>query len=71
MCFFSAPKIPAAPPPIPPTPVATAQDPAVLGRQDAERRRRATAMGRAATMITGGQGIAAPVVASGKTLLGA
>lgn len=69
MCLGGgSPSVPAAPPA--PPPVAKPQDEAVLARQETERLRRAQAMGRAATMITGGQGIAAPVVSAGKSLLG-
>lgn len=68
MCFGS-PSVPAAPAAIPTTPTATAQDPAVLARQDADRQRRIAAAGQAATMLTGGQGIANPIT-QGKTLLG-
>lgn len=70
MCMFSRPSVPAAPPAPPPTPVVTPQDPSVLARQDADRQRRAAAMGRASTLLTGGQGIANPNVMGGKTLLG-
>lgn len=71
MCMFSRPSVPAAPPAPPPTPVATPQDPSVLAAQDADRKRRAAAMGRAATNMTGGQGIVMPTVTAGKSLLGA
>lgn len=68
MCLGGGPSVPAAPPP--PPPAAQPQDAAILARQDAERLRRARAMGVASTQITGGQGIAAPVVTGQKTLLG-
>lgn len=70
MCMFSRPSVPAAPPAPPPTPAATPQDPAVLQRQDADRRRRAASMGNASTQLTGAQGILVPNVMGGKSLLG-
>lgn len=70
MCFSSRPSVPDAPAPPPPS-VVTPQDPAVLQAQDADRRRRASVMGRASTISTGGQGLTMPVVTSGKSLLGA
>ena len=70
MCMFSRPSVPAAPPAPPPTPVATPQDPSILQRQDADRRRRAASMGTASTMLTGPQGITMPTVMGGKSLLG-
>lgn len=72
MCFMSSPRpsVPAAPPAPPPSTQITAQDPSVIARQDAERRRRAAMLGRASTISTGPQGITMPTVVGGKSLLG-
>lgn len=55
-----------------PAPIAnpTEQDAAVTASLDADRRRRAAAMGQASTMLTGGQGVTAPAATTQKTLLG-
>ena len=67
MCM-SSPSVPAAAP-IPPV-IDTAQIATNVGNDDAQRRARAAALGRASTILTGTQGIAAPVTAAPKTLLG-
>jgi hypothetical protein len=64
--LFSSPKSPPVSPP--PAPAPTASDPAVQQAADAERQRRAQAMGRASTVKTGVDSIAQP--SAGKTLLG-
>lgn len=64
-----APKAPApAPLPTPPAPVqmAEASDPAGIAKEAEERRRKMSG----GTMLTGGQGVSAPVATAGKTLLG-
>lgn len=71
MCVFSSPSIPAppAPPPAPP-PLPKPVDPEVQKAREDERRRAKLAVGRSATILTGGQGLGAPAYTAGKTLLG-
>ena len=68
MCMFSSPSVPAAAPL--PQVIDTAQIQTNVGNDDAQRRQRAAALGRASTILTGNQGIASPVTAAPKTLLG-
>jgi hypothetical protein len=63
--LFSAPKIPAPPPPAPERDDKDVQDAALK-----ERLRRSRARGRAANILTGGQGVAEPLQAARKRLLG-
>lgn len=67
MCFAS-PSIPRATPA--PAPVVGPDDPSVQAAMDSERRRRAEAMGRASTILTGPGGVTAPASYAPKTLLG-
>jgi len=64
MTRLFTPKTPAAPAPAP-----TLATPDVMAAAEAERRRNRTASGKAATMLTGGAGVAAPVTGT-NTLLG-
>lgn len=63
--LFSAPTPPAPPPPTPGTDDAAAREAALQ-----ERLRRARARGRAANILTGGQGVASPLQTARKRLLG-
>lgn len=69
MCLGgSSPKPP--PPPTPPPPAPTMASPVVQMARDDERKRARLAAGRASTILTGAQGLAAPAVTGVKTLLG-
>lgn len=58
------------PTPQAPPPVATAQDPAILAAQEADRRRRNAMAGAKSTQLTGGLGLTTPATTSKKNLLG-
>jgi hypothetical protein len=64
-----APKPP--PPPAPPPPAPTMASPVVQMARDDEKKRARLAAGRASTILTGAQGLAAPATVGQKTLLGA
>lgn len=66
MCL-SSPKVPAPPPP---PPADAESDEEIRARLDAERRRLRLAVGRSATILTGGLGDAQATVSTRKTLLG-
>lgn len=66
MCMFSS--SPKPPPPPPPPPERSDAD--VQAADMAERMRARLARGRAATVLTGGQGDLAPAPTAAKTLLG-
>lgn len=71
MCMGGGPTIvQRAPETVTPPPVAQPQDSGVIARQDQDRLRRAAAMGRNSTLLTGAQGVAAPATVGAKTLLG-
>lgn len=59
-----------APKPLPPPPPPVRSDAEIQAAMLAERRRRALAAGRGATIVTGGQGDLSPTPAARKTLLG-
>jgi hypothetical protein len=71
MCIFSPPSIP-SPPPLPPAPPPPPRDvdPQIQKARDDERGRAKLAVGRSATILTGGEGLTAPASTTAKTLLG-
>jgi hypothetical protein len=66
MCMFSS----SPPPPPPPPPPPERSDADVQAADTDERLRARLARGRAATILTGGQGDLAPAPTTAKTLLG-